>query len=268
MEQTQGLTHNWERHGFKAPYSYVGYFRQRTSCNVCGTYIVENFQCRDANGKLFVVGSDCIYKMGDVKLINEIKQVKKAIAKQKRDEKRIEQLRIQRELKAKREEERLAKLEEGRKQNIANFHEQFSEFSDAFNFAYASEDAPQFIHSIAQSIANYGNPSEKQLKYLADAYQRYIVTNIPKSDCPQGEVVITGTVISTKWQESPYYGRSGTLKMLVQDDRGFKVYGTAPSSLDAKLQGERVTFTATVTPSQNDPNFGFYSRPKKSAFIN
>ena len=267
MEQTQGLTHHWEKRGFKAPYSYVGYFRQHTACAVCGTNIVENFQCRDANGKLFVVGSDCIYKMGNVKLVNAVKQVKKAIAKQKRDEKRTEQLRIQRELKAKREEERLAKLEEGRKQNIANFHEEFSEFSDAFNFAYANENAPSFVQAIATSIANYGNASEKQLKCLTDAYQRYTVTNIPKSDCLRGEVVITGTIISTKWQESYYYGSSGTLKMLVQDDRGFKVYGTVPRSLEGDLQGERVTFIATVTPSENDPNFGFYSRPKKASFI-
>jgi hypothetical protein len=82
-------------------------------------------------------------------------------------------------------------------------------------------------------------------------------------DAPEGRVVITGTVLAFKWQESLY---GDTLKMLVQDDRGFRVWGSVPSSLDAERES-RITFTATVTASDNDAKFGFFKRPTKAAVV-
>ncbi len=32
-------------------------------------------------------------------------------------------------------------------------------------------------------------------------------------------------------------------------------------------RGDRVRFTATLTPSDRDPKFGFYKRPSKAAFV-
>lgn len=83
-------------------------------------------------------------------------------------------------------------------------------------------------------------------------------------DAPEGRVVITGTVLAFKWQESLY---GDTLKMLVQDDRGFRVWGSVPSSLDDAERESRVTFTATVTASDKDAKFGFFKRPTKAAVI-
>ena len=78
--------------------------------------------------------------------------------------------------------------------------------------------------------------------------------------CPTGRVEITGEILAIKLQES-YYG--DTLKMLVKDDRGFKVWGSIPSSLHAS-RGARVTFMAAVEPSRDDDKFGFYKRPTKA----
>lgn len=78
--------------------------------------------------------------------------------------------------------------------------------------------------------------------------------------CPTGRVAITGEILATKLQES-YYG--DTWKMLVKDDRGFKVWGSIPSSLHAS-RGARVTFMAAVEPSRDDDKFGFYKRPTKA----
>jgi len=78
--------------------------------------------------------------------------------------------------------------------------------------------------------------------------------------CPTGRVEITGEILATKLQES-YYG--DTWKMLVKDDRGFKVWGSIPSSLHAS-RGARVTFMAAVEPSRDDDKFGFYKRPTKA----
>ena len=83
-------------------------------------------------------------------------------------------------------------------------------------------------------------------------------------DAVEGRVVITGTVLAFKVQESMY---GDVLKMLVQDDRGFRVFGSVPSSLDDAERESRVTFTATVTVSDNDAKFGFFKRPTKAAVI-
>jgi hypothetical protein len=83
-------------------------------------------------------------------------------------------------------------------------------------------------------------------------------------NAPEGRVVITGTVLAFKVQESMY---GDVLKMLVQDDRGFRVWGSVPSSLDDAERESRITFTATVTASDKDAKFGFFKRPAKAAVI-
>jgi len=80
--------------------------------------------------------------------------------------------------------------------------------------------------------------------------------------CPTGKVEINGVVLATKWQESMY---GSTLKMLVKDDRGFKVWGSVPSKLD-NVKGRSVSFSATIQPSQDDEKFGFFKRPTKAKF--
>ena len=80
--------------------------------------------------------------------------------------------------------------------------------------------------------------------------------------CPTGKVEISGIVLATKWQESMY---GSTLKMLVQDDRGFKVYGSVPAKLE-NVKGRSVSFSATIQPSEDDEKFGFFKRPTKATF--
>src|SRR5699024_10112765 len=84
-----------------------------------------------------------------------------------------------------------------------------------------------------------------------------------------GRVAVTGRVISVKSRETRY---GMAHKMIVRDDRGFRVHGSVPKALqvddDGAIHGgsmvrggERVTFTATVEPSDDDPTFGFFKRP-------
>lgn len=83
--------------------------------------------------------------------------------------------------------------------------------------------------------------------------------------CPTGRVEISGIVLTTKWQESMY---GSTFKMLVQDDRGFKVWGSVPTKMGYKnVQGRSVSFSATIQPSEDDEKFGFFKRPTKATFI-
>jgi hypothetical protein len=83
-----------------------------------------------------------------------------------------------------------------------------------------------------------------------------------------GKQIITGEIISTKMVNGFAYGQR-VLKMVVKDDRGFKVWGTVPQAIieanDDPLKGQRVTFTATVQASNDDDKFGFFKRPTKAA---
>ena len=109
-----------------------------------------------------------------------------------------------------------------------------------------------------------------------------------------GKQTITGRILSIKDHENMY---GTTAKMVVKDDRGFKVWGTMTGPIRnlvydawlvslggdvereiresdswvwrdwAKSTGQRVTFTATVDPAQGDDSFdfGFFKRPTKPA---
>lgn len=83
-------------------------------------------------------------------------------------------------------------------------------------------------------------------------------------DAPEGRIAITGIVLAFKLQSSQF---GDTLKMLVQDDRGFRVWGSVPKSLDDAERENRITFTATVTASDRDAKFGFFKRPTKAEIL-
>ena len=80
---------------------------------------------------------------------------------------------------------------------------------------------------------------------------------------PTGRVLVEGTVLSTKWVDNQY---GGSLKMLVQNSAGWKVWGTVPSAIEVD-KGDVVRFTATVEASNDDALFGFYKRPTKAEVV-
>ncbi len=139
------------------------------------------------------------------------------------------------------------------------------------------------IFDIVGKLVQYGSISEKQTAFIAKLVSK-IDTRAERArqraeedakalPCPTGRLQVEGTVLSTKYQESPY---GETLKMLVKTDAGWKVWGTVPSVLeiftDGDVQrglqhGDRIRFTATVTPSDKDDKFGFFKRPTKAERI-
>tara|TARA_R110000803_G_C11803217_1_gene299711 strand:- start:45 stop:599 length:555 start_codon:yes stop_codon:yes gene_type:complete len=83
-------------------------------------------------------------------------------------------------------------------------------------------------------------------------------------DVAEGKQLIAGTILSTKQVEGYGYNQ-WVLKMLVQDDRGFKVWGTVPTSIYADAEkGTRVQFNASIQASNDDSKFGFFKRPTKA----
>ena len=71
--------------------------------------------------------------------------------------------------------------------------------------------------------------------------------------------MVTGAILSIRGQDSPW---GFVNKMLVRDDSGFKVWVTCPAQAEGQ-RGSKVTFTATIEPSRDDPKFGFGKRPAK-----
>ena len=110
------------------------------------------------------------------------------------------------------------------------------------------------------------------LAYLPTAYARHLDREAaqaaevaaPAEAAPEGRVVVTGTVVGLKWQESQY---GTTLKWTVKDDRGFRVWSTVPSAAGEPERGDRVTFTVTLERSRDDETFAFGKRPTKVAFL-
>jgi hypothetical protein len=75
--------HPFEKAGLGvAPFRWVGAFNRDYNCEFCGTAIVINCRVQDANGKEFIVGSDCILRVGDAHLGNAVKNYRKQATKQ------------------------------------------------------------------------------------------------------------------------------------------------------------------------------------------
>lgn len=82
-------------------------------------------------------------------------------------------------------------------------------------------------------------------------------------------VTIEGEVVGLKWVPGYAYGSPDTLKIIVKDDRGFKVYGSAAAPLmnhDVD-KGFRVRFIAGVEKSKQEETFGFFKRPRKAEVL-
>lgn len=93
----------------------------------------------------------------------------------------------------------------------------------------------------------------------------------------EGKGSIQGEIITVKYQDSQY---GGAWKMLVKDDRNFKVWGSIPAAIFTQqeaeveegvnpaveaLVGRKVSFNASaVEASDDDKTFGFFSRPTKA----
>jgi hypothetical protein len=123
------------------------------------------------------------------------------------------------------------------------------------------------VRDIVGKLVKYGNISEKAMSYLRTLAER--ITKRPEiqaqrvaekaaaAPCPTGRITVNGTILKVEVRDS-YYGTA--VKMTVKADEGYIVWTTQPSSMTAK-RGDHVTFKATLTPSDNDPKFGFGSRP-------
>lgn len=124
------------------------------------------------------------------------------------------------------------------------------------------------ISDVVGKLVKYGSISEKQWGFLERLVQamadrpavvaKQAAEQAALADCPTGRVVVKGTMLSHRTEETIY---GLTTKMLVQAATGYKVWCTMPTSIGTQHKGMEVEFTATLEPSRDDPKFGFGKRP-------
>lgn len=126
------------------------------------------------------------------------------------------------------------------------------------------EMAARNVALIASLIASHSREkakaAERAARAKAAAEARAFAADVPT----HGErVEVAGQVISLKWHDNGY----GTVrKAVILTDEGYKLWGSIPTKFDSHVEvGHRVEFMAALTPSDDDPQFGFYKRPTKFA---
>lgn len=236
-----------ENRGLEIPEEY-------TSCEACGTNFAHGAVVfNHTDGTLLRIGGDCAQTFGA-----ESKGAAKAQAAKKA---------------AARREYRENKIAEG----LAWWNAR-PEALDIYFTAATWQDswAKDTVADIAEAVTKYGRMTPKQYGFfltLPEKYQSFLDEQAARAEDPdpapvvEGRIEITGRVLATKWVENHFSYNENTLKMLVLDDRGFKVWGTVPKAIYWVEKGDRVTFTAQVERSQDDFDFGFFKRPTKASAI-
>lgn len=142
---------------------------------------------------------------------------------------------------------------------------------DAVRYAEDNQ-ANDFYFRFLRHVERYGDASDRfvaailrsKVRDEEHAAKRAAEAAEPTSPVIEGKaVLIRGEVVTMKMQDG-YYG--STLKMLVKDERGFKVWGTVPSSPQIE-RGDRIEFLAGVEKSDDDETFGYFKRPRKTTVL-
>lgn len=132
-----------------------------------------------------------------------------------------------------------------------------------------------FLCDVAHKLRLYGYLSDRQITAVRSsmaksAERQQLKEQEPAltSPVPFGLQMIEGIVVSLKWTPGYAYHSPDILKMLVVDDRGFKIWGSVPRGIINEIErGMRITFEATLQRSDDDETFGFFKRPKKTMLL-
>ncbi len=139
-------------------------------------------------------------------------------------------------------------------------HKHTDTLNDMWNRIERYAEISDKAAAYALKILGWLDEAEQRRVEREAATQALVATGV---EVPTGRIVIEGEVVSTKVQSSTY---GDTLKMLVQNEAGWKVWGSVPSAIDVD-KGTRVRFTATVEQSKDDALFGFFKRPVKAEVL-
>jgi len=206
-------------------------------CGHCGTYHFYGVLFKEKlTGEYINIGNSCASKFFIFDSKRAYYQAQAKRAAQKREQKRIAE------------------------ENARQILDQNPELEKAL------ETNHRIINDIKERLFKYGRISQAQIDLVLRIAQQEAEREPEPEPVPipvemdGGRHTFTGTILGYKERESEW---GVSWKMLVRDNRGFKVYGGVPDPLHG-CRGDEVTFTARLEISKSDPCFGFYSRPTKA----
>lgn len=120
------------------------------------------------------------------------------------------------------------------------------------------------IGYILDSLEDYtGTLDDDEVRTAHELLEQHELELAARRPVPTGRTLLEGEILATKTTDTQW---GVTVKILVQGE-GWRVWGTKPSEISTAARGDVVSFTATVSASDDDDSFGFYSRPAKAHII-
>jgi hypothetical protein len=231
-----------------------------SSCDYCGQGIMLVFAIRGADGRRFKVGCDCVLKTGDAGIINTTKRLQTA----HRRELAVARAERARESKRRTRADAARQRRQQTRTDACAFARKHGLTFTALRVALRGPKRAIAKDMLGKLVA-FGTLSDAQLRFLKSLCVRL-------TPAPSGRVTFSGVIQSVQARDAGY--RRVQYKMTVTADAGFRVWCTAPQALWAQgrppgaagaglgwLSGRRITITATLEPSRDDPGFAFGKRP-------
>ena len=241
-------------HGFYNP-SGTGFVGDRTHCDCCGHRVTYICIVGAPDNRFFCVGRDCFIALWS-------------------DAQSVESASIQVVRSVRRQRENVA-----RERKIAEVAQQNAGFAEAYA---AARKATGIAGDIADKIARYGDPSEKQVAFLIrwHAERLAALERVKSAPLVAGKATVQGTVASAKFRRvKSFYGGGDEAKLalVIALESGHKIYAKIPLGCPndiaegifpdgfsvPSLVGAPVGFTATLEPSNDDATFVFAKRVTK-----
>jgi len=150
------------------------------------------------------------------------------------------------------------KLEVGNKFDLEKWGEAEKPYRWEAPVLTPEEIAKREAEAMAQAKKEAEEEAEYQevLRLRQEAYDK--ADPVPVTD---DRIKFTGVIEKTYHKDNQW---GGQWRMFFIDDRGFKLNGASITSPAKDItEGSRVSFVATVTPSFDDPKFGFFKRPNQ-----
>jgi hypothetical protein len=126
----------------------------------------------------------------------------------------------------------------------------------------------KFLQSIASQLINGRTLSQAQFTAINDVLDRFdesevLLANTPPLTTNPNPQQFAGVIQSIRDVEGKFGTRT---KMIVRLIDGNTVYSTVPRALNKRAtKGAHVTFSGTLTVSNDDPHFGFVKFPTATA---
>lgn len=224
-----------------APYS-----ENVSKCDHCGAYLrYVCFWFHTPTGDVITTGEICAQETMDVpdRTTLELKRLREDAASRRQRQK---------------EEER----------RIGNLEYISKKFPEAYNLLVSYQGENTFILNVASRMDELGFLTEKQANAVIRAAQKDKEFKAHKeeeeknaSPVVEGKgIKITGRILNMYSKDTDFGTR---YVMTVLDDRGFKVWGSEPSTEEEINPNDRIEFIANTTKSDRDETFGFFKRPRK-----